>query len=169
MWPANALTEGPNVRHLGGRGWLAAQVEASPTMLLWRLDRIVSADLLDRGFQRREDFNLSDYAAQSFGVFQEEPFEVVLRFVPEAADDAERWQFHPTQSIARENDGSLTVRFRAGGMQEMCNHLFTWGTAVTVIEPENLRLYLTELAETVAAHHGGSREQVRLQHGTSQS
>jgi len=40
-------------------------------MRLWRLDRIVSIDLLDRGFARREGFDLSAYAARSFGVFQE--------------------------------------------------------------------------------------------------
>jgi hypothetical protein len=48
---------------------------------LWRLDRIASVDLLDLGFARREDFSLSAYAARSFGVFQEEPVDVVLRFV----------------------------------------------------------------------------------------
>jgi hypothetical protein len=63
--------------------------------------------LLDRGFQRLEDFNLCGYAAQSFGVFQEKPFDVVLRFVPETAEDAARWQFHPTQSTVRETDESL--------------------------------------------------------------
>jgi predicted DNA-binding transcriptional regulator YafY len=71
----------------GGRGWLVAHVEGLPELRLWRLDRIVSVDLLDRGFQRREDFSLADYAARSFGVFQEEPIDVVLRFAPEAAED----------------------------------------------------------------------------------
>ncbi len=135
-------------------------------MRLWRLDRILSVDLLDRGFQRREDFNLSDYAAQSFGVFQEEPFDVVLRFRPEAADDAERWLFHPTQDTRRQTDGSSTVCFRAGGMQEMCNHLFTWGTAVTVVEPEKLRRHLAELAESVTMHHGVQCEQSYPTRGT---
>ena len=79
----------------GGRGWLVAHVDGLPEMRLWRLDRIVSVDLLDRGFARREDFSLADYAAQSFGVFQEEPIDVVLRFAPEAADDAAGWVFHP--------------------------------------------------------------------------
>lgn len=153
----------------GGRGWLVAHVEGLPEMRLWRLDRIVSVDLLDRGFQPREDFKLSDYAAQSFGVFQEEPTDVVLRFVPEAAEDAERWQFHPTQNTKRGIDGSLTVSFRAGGMREMCNHLFTWGTAVTVIEPEALRLHLAELAEAVAAHHRARREQSSPLQGTSET
>ena len=138
----------------GGRGWLVAHVEELPEMRLWRLDRLVSADLLDRGFQRREDFSLPDYAAQSFGVFQEEPFDVVLQFTPEAADDASRWQFHPTQKVIQEADGSVTVRLHAGGMQEMCWHLFTWGAAVTVVEPNELRGTLLKMAEAVAYHHG---------------
>ncbi|MBO0710559.1 MAG: WYL domain-containing protein [Acetobacteraceae bacterium] len=168
---AGPETEEPATRILcpygilyGGRGWLVAHVEGLAEMRLWRLDRIISADLLDRGFQRREAFSLSDYAAQSFGVFQEAPFDVLLRFVPGAAEDAARWQFHPTQSMTRETDGSLIVRFRAGGVQEMCNHLFTWGTAVTVIEPEVLRRSLADLAGQVATHHGVRCEQLHPSH-----
>ncbi|MBW4025628.1 MAG: WYL domain-containing protein [Proteobacteria bacterium] len=137
----------------GGRGWLVAHVEGLPEMRLWRLDRIQSADLVDRGFQRREDFSLRDYAAQSFGVFQEEPLDVVLRFAPEAAADAAHWVFHPSQRTEHGADGALTVRFLAGGMQEMCWHLFTWGEAVTIIQPEDLRLHLADLATAAAAHH----------------
>ena len=36
-------------------------------------------------------------------------------------------------------DGSLLVRFRAGGKLEMCWHLFTWGEHVEVVEPAQLR------------------------------
>jgi predicted DNA-binding transcriptional regulator YafY len=159
---AGPNTEEPATRILrpygllyGGRGWLVAPVDGLPEMRLWRLDRIVSADLLDRGFQRREDFNLAEYAAQSFGVFQEGPIDVVLRFTPEAAEDAERWSFHPSQTLTREADDSLTVRFRAGGMLEMCWHLFTWGTAVTIVEPDALRKLIAETTMTVAQHYTG--------------
>ena len=137
----------------GGRGWLVAHVDALPEMRLWRLDRFVSVDLLDRGFARNQDFDLSAYAARSFGVFQEEPINVVLRFEPEAADDAACWMFHPSQSVEREPGGSLNVRFRAGGLQEMCWHLFTWGTVVSIVEPEELRAKLTAMADEVAEHH----------------
>lgn len=137
----------------GGRGWLVAHVDELPEMRLWRLDRIVSADLLDRGFERREDFSLSAYAAQSFGVFQEEPIDVVLRFTPEAAEDAARWSFHPSQNVVYETDGSLTVRFRAGGAQEMCWHLFTWGTAVTIVAPDALRAAIVIMAIAMSEHH----------------
>ncbi len=138
----------------GGRGWLVAHVEGLPEMRLWRLDRIASADLLDRGFARDEAFSLADYAAQSFGVFQEEPVDVVLRFTPEAAEDAAGWVFHPSQITERDANGGLIVRFRAGGMREMCWHLFTWGEAVTVLGPNELRRQLAELTAIVAAHHG---------------
>ncbi len=139
----------------GGSGWLVGHVDDLPEMRLWRLDRIVSADLLDRGFQRREDFSLAAYAAQSFGVFQEEPIDVVLRLSPEVADEGEAWLFHPSQSIVRETDGGLTVRFRAGGALEMCWHLFTWGSGITIVEPPELRTQLCDMAAVVAAHHGG--------------
>jgi predicted DNA-binding transcriptional regulator YafY len=136
-----------------GRAWLVGHVEELPDMRLWRLDRIALVDLLDRCFVRREDFDLRAYAAQSFGVFQEEPIDVVLRIAPEAAAEAACWQFHPTQTVEREVDGALLVRFRAGGMQEMCWHLFTWGAAITVVASNSLRHALTELAGTVVRHY----------------
>ena len=136
-----------------GRAWLVGHVEGLPHMRLWRLDRIASLDLLDRCFARREDFDFRAYAAQSFGVFQEAPMDVVLRVTPEAAGEAACWLFHPTQVATREPDGALRVSFHAGGAQEMCWHLFTWGAAVTVLEPDELRLALGEMAADVAMHH----------------
>jgi len=53
------------------------------------------------GFARRGDFDLSAYAAQSFGVFQEAPINVVLRFEPEAAADATAWLLHPSRRASR--------------------------------------------------------------------
>ena len=107
------------------------------------------------GFVRRDDFSLADYAAQSFGVFQEEPIDVVLRFSAEAAEDATCWRFHPSQTIEREADSRLLVRFRTGGVVELCWHLFTWGTAVEVLAPARLRGVLVGMLEEVGGHHQG--------------
>lgn len=136
-----------------GRAWLVGHVEGLPEMRLWRLDRIVSMDLLDRCFTRREDFNLASYAAQSFGVFQEKPIDVILRFTPEAADDAACWLFHPSQTLEHEADGALLVRFRAGGLQEICWHLVTWNAAVQVVSPVELRTDLVEMLDSLVQHH----------------
>ena len=104
-------------------------------------------------FTPPEDFNLRAYAAQSFGIYQEEPIDVVLRIEPGAAQDAASWQFHPTQRITHEDNGGLTVRFRAGGILEMCWHFFTWGTALTIVAPDNLREAMAKLTAVVAEHH----------------
>jgi predicted DNA-binding transcriptional regulator YafY len=157
----------------GGRGWLVAHVDGLPEMRLWRLDRIVSIDLMDRGFMRREDFDLAAYAAQSFGVFQEEPIDVVLRFAPEAADDAAGWLFHPSQSSEREPSGTLIVRFRAGGVQEMCWHLFTWGRLVTILAPAALRAEMTKMVmaaseRPISAPNGSPNATAQTSHDVTQ-
>ena len=43
-------------------------------------------------------------------------------------------------------DGSLIVRFRAGGVREMAWHLFTWGNTVRIIKPARLKKCMANLA-----------------------
>ena len=118
----------------GRRAYLVAHTDTTTEMRLWRVDRISEIEVLPDLFNRQE-FDLAAYAAQSFGVFQEPPQDVVLRFVPEAADEAADWIFHPNQTMERQSDGSLIIRFRCGGMQELDWHLYTWGEMVTVLAP----------------------------------
>jgi predicted DNA-binding transcriptional regulator YafY len=90
-------------------------------------------------YTRDEGFSLQEFSRQSFGVFQEEPFDVTWRFSPRAAADARDFLFHPHQTVEDEEDGSVVVRFRAGGALEMCWHLFAWGDDVEVLEPQHLK------------------------------
>ncbi len=55
-----------------------------------------------------------------------------------AAPDARQFLFHPTQSFEEKPDGSLIVRFRAGGLLEMAWHLVTWAGEVRVVKPRRL-------------------------------
>ncbi len=120
----------------GRRAYLVAHTETGGEMRLWRLDRISDVSALKENFAAQK-FDLASYAAQSFGVFQEPAQKVVLRFSPGAADDAAEWVFHPSQVLEPQEDGSLIVRFRCGGMVELSWHLFTWGGTVEVLAPEN--------------------------------
>jgi predicted DNA-binding transcriptional regulator YafY len=106
---------------------------------LFRLGNIESVEITKEPFRRRKDFSLKKYAEQSFGVFQEKPFDVVWRFSPKVASDARQFLFHPTQTLEDQRDGSLIVRFRAGGALEMSWHLFTWGREVEILKPRSLR------------------------------
>jgi predicted DNA-binding transcriptional regulator YafY len=117
---------------------------------LYSLPNILAAEVLPGIFERRLGFRLSDYAARSFGVFQEKPQKVIWRFAPHLAADAAEHTFHPTEEKRALPDGSLEVRFRAGGLAEMAWHLFTWGPGVTIVAPDDLRdLYRTLLRDAL--------------------
>ena len=137
----------------GSRAYLVGRSDWTEDMRYWVLANMSEAALADESFEFDDDFDLEEFAGRSFGVFQEEPIDVMLRFAPEAAADAASFLFHPGQEMAHNDDGSLTVRFTAGGTCEICWHLFTWGDAVTVEEPESLRVQMAEMCSLFAAHH----------------
>ena len=113
----------------GNRAFLVGRTDWANDTRLWRLANMSDARITDETFERNPAFDLQHYAKRSFGTFQEEPVEVALRFDLSVALDVMAFLFHPDQAISENDDGSLTVRFTAGGINEMCWHLFTWGTA----------------------------------------
>ncbi|HEX2889583.1 WYL domain-containing protein, partial [Vineibacter terrae] len=106
---------------------------------LFALSNIGKVKVLDRPFQRDPAFSLEQFARRAFGVFQEEPRDIAWRFTPDAAAAAREYLFHPSQVVEPQPDGSLVVRFRAGGLLEMCWHLYSWGASVEVLTPPELK------------------------------
>ena len=137
----------------GNRAFLVAPTDRHADPRLWRLANVSEARLAPETFERDPAFDLQLYAERSFGTFQEEPVRVVLRFDADVARDASTFLFHPQQSVEENADGSLTVRFEAGGIDEMCRHLFTWGEGVTVEKPARLRRRLAAMCVGLAQHH----------------
>ena len=145
VWPYGVL--------YGNRAFLVGRTDRGNAPRLWRLGNISEARITDEAFERDPAFDLRRYAERSFGTFQEEPFDVVLYFDSDAAQDARAFQFHPSQTITENSDGSLRVLFRAGGVDEICWHLVTWGRSVTILEPPSLRQRLAEICASLATHH----------------
>ena len=127
----------------GLRRYLVARPEgdAEGPMRLYVVENISAAHVTSDMFVRDPEFSLQDFANRAFGVFQNEQefTEVVWRFLPEAADHARGFEFHPGQVMEDQPDGSLIVRFSAAGLLEMCWHLYCWGDAVEVIAPPDLK------------------------------
>ena len=142
----------------GNRAYLIGRTDWSDEPRLWSLANISKTSVSDQSFVRDPDFDLQEFAERSFGAFQEEPVDVVLRFDPGAARDAASFLFHPSQKLIENDDGSLEVQFRAGGLNEMCWHLFPWGEGVTVEQPAELRERLRGMCDGVAKHHVGVPE-----------
>lgn len=127
---------------MGHRTYLVARDPAkSDAPHTFRIDQILSAEVLDESFAMVEGFSMAEFAARSFGVWQDPAQfgEVVWRFAPEAAEQAAGFRFHPSQRLEPHPDGSLIVRFEAAGWLEMAWHLYQWGDKVEVLAPEGLR------------------------------
>ncbi|WP_204325953.1 helix-turn-helix transcriptional regulator [Sulfitobacter sediminilitoris] len=145
---------GPLAMLLGeGRQYLVAYSDWAKDIHLFALAGFERIELSNESFERPADFDLQAWIQRSFGVWQAEPYDVIWRFSPEAAPDARTYLFHATQEMKDEPDGSLTVRFRAGGLKEMCWHLFRWGDQVEVLEPQALRKLVVEQVELLNQHY----------------
>ena len=142
----------------GNRAYLVGRADWGAEPQLWRLANVSKARSTGVTFVRDPDFDLQEFAERSFGTYQEEPVDVTVQFDAYAARDAETFLFHPTQTLVKNDDGSLTVKFRAGGLNEMCWHLFTWGEGVSVEKPVELRERLRSMCEEIARHHAGPPE-----------
>jgi predicted DNA-binding transcriptional regulator YafY len=125
----------------GTRSYLIAysENEWARDVRQFALANMEAATLLEETFSKPRGWTLEKYARQSFGSYVEPPVSVVLLFSRVAAHEARCWLFHPTQKVSARRDGSLVVRFRAGGLREMAWHLVTWGEHVRVLAPKRLQ------------------------------
>lgn len=138
---------------LGRVPYLVGPAVPLPKPVLWRLDRIAEVVTAEGKSARPADFSIEDFAARSFGTFQEAIYDVALRFTAEAAEEAGGFMFHPAQILNAEANGALTVRFQAGGLLELVHHLFTWGDTVEILAPAELRsLMRSELSRAIRWH-----------------
>ncbi|WCL55544.1 helix-turn-helix transcriptional regulator [Gimibacter soli] len=125
----------------GHRHYLVAHnpVRADGKLRKIILSSIEKVLLTDEMFEVPEGFCLQEYAHQSFGVYFDQVYDVEWRFDPDAASTARDYIFHPDQTAQANDDGSLTIKFKAAGLQEMAWHLIRWGRHVTVMSPPELK------------------------------
>ncbi|VVT00483.1 helix-turn-helix transcriptional regulator [Erythrobacter sp. EC-HK427] len=131
-------------------------------LVTYRLDRVQNAVVSDTVGAAPEDFDLDEWLAGSFGMFREQPYEVCLRILPEAAQRAREWRFHPKQELKELADGSVRVTFTSGGLLELANHLFAWAGGLVIESPDELKavmakqLYAARTA--ISSSHQGTAE-----------
>ena len=90
---------------------------------------------------------------QSFGVYHGKILNVKLSFSKELAEEASQYNFHPTQKLIKEKDGTLSVTFKASGDKEIMWHIFKWGNGCKIISPKSLKDEYKKYLEDILANY----------------
>lgn len=106
---------------------------------IYRMDRMSEATLSLDVASIPASFDLDQWLSESFGIWREEAREVVLRILPRGVERARAWRFHPKQEFEANADGGLLVRFNAGGLREIAEHLFQWAGDLVIEQPQELK------------------------------
>jgi predicted DNA-binding transcriptional regulator YafY len=123
----------------------------------FRVDRILTLEVMDAGFERPEDFDARKYLIpEPRGAL----IRGTLRFAPAAAHLAlnnRAWW----ESVEPQPDGSVRAAFSMPDLLWAASLAFSYGPAVTVEEPEELRRLVAEWARAVAGLYSESTKDTK--------
>ncbi|GFO55819.1 transcriptional regulator [Geomonas sp. Red276] len=114
------------------------------------LERIVSVAAGTERFDIPEGFHPTHALEEAFGLVAEPPMEVAIRFSAGIAHAIADRTWHASQRIERGEDGSLVLRFRAGGKMEILAWLLSYGPHAELLAPAELRDELARMAAETA-------------------
>lgn len=140
----------PYALYIHVRSWhLIAYCEHREAVLMFKVDRIHEAKLLEARYTIPADFNVDDYMGGAWGAIRggdAEAVDVLLHFTSEAGKRVAEERWHASQQAQAQADGSVLFRLHIAVTPEFVNWVLYYGSAVEVVEPESLR-------QTVAEEH----------------
>ena len=113
----------------------------------FKLNRIKELNLLDKCFVEQGRFDLYEYLGRAWAMISEgRIYNIKLRFLPKVAENVTEVQWHSTQKVTRESDGSAIMELRVDGLNEISWWILGYGDQVQVLAPEALRKRIVEAA-----------------------
>jgi proteasome accessory factor B len=120
------------------------------TTRTFKLNRINYLHSTGRCFVAEARFDIYDYLGRAWSMIPEGTiYHVKLRFLPKVAANVTEVQWHATQEVTRNADGSATVEFRVDGLGEISWWILGYGDQVQVLAPKALRKRIIETAKNM--------------------
>lgn len=114
----------------------------------FKLNRILEIELLDKKFIDGDDFELSEYLNRAWSMIPEgRIYQVRLRFLPKVAKNVAEVQWHCSQKVNFNDDGSAEIEFRVNGINEIAWWIMGYGDQVQVLSPKVLRKKIVSAAQ----------------------
>ena len=126
--------------------YLSGYSHRSKSLRMFAVERIHKVTLTDDRFAIQAGFSTEAIGQRSFGVIDEAPQEVRIRFSKDVAYLLKERQWHPTQTISELKNGDVILTMQAGGLDEMSTWVLGWGPQAKVLSPPALvKLVAAEL------------------------
>jgi predicted DNA-binding transcriptional regulator YafY len=122
----------------------------------YKVERIRSSTLTADRYQIPDDFDPDRFLANSWGIWSSEgtaTVEVRLRFDPSVAHRVREVVWHRSQLLAELPDGSVELTVRVAGIIEIRPWILSWGDAVDVLAPTELRTSVSDVLRRAAARY----------------
>jgi predicted DNA-binding transcriptional regulator YafY len=117
---------------------------------VFSLNRIKELRLLDKFFIENEEFDIEEHLGRAWSMLPEgRLYNVSLKFSPKVAQTVADIQWHSTQTVCFEYDGSAIVEFRVDGLSEIKRWILSYGDQVQVLAPQILRYEIVEIARNM--------------------
>ena len=129
---------------------------------VYALSRIRDVQFPGGRFSVPEGFELNRHVDLSFGVWNnpEPPAEDELVFSPRLANYITEREWHRDQSVERNEDGSVTLKFRSNQKQMVFSWVLGFASAVRVVRPDSLRDEIkAEIARMARLYGTGGAEE----------
>ena len=120
----------------------------------FKLERIRTLAMTTVQFEPPPDGEIEAALDRAWGIVADQwVVEVVLRFDRSVASRVAETTWHPTQSLTKNADGSLTWHARVSGTLEIRPWILGWGADVEVLAPETLRGEVAGIVRRAAARY----------------
>ena len=118
------------------------------------IHRIKGLIALNRHFNFDTQINERTEKPMFFGIMEDEPFHVVVKFKPGAAQYVRERKWSEGQTIQEYKDGCVALEFTAQSEPEVVSWVLSFGKQATLVKPKELRKkILEELNFTIATYN----------------
>lgn len=108
-------------------------------MRLFALERIRGIELTRQRIELPDDYEPERHFEHAFGLVNDTPMKVRVRFSAEVASVVRERIWRPGQVVETDTCGRLVVGFEAAGMMELVSWILSYGMHAEVLEPDSLR------------------------------
>jgi len=116
----------------------------------FKLNRIKELKISEKCFLDGEKFDLTEFLGRAWSMIpQGRIYNIKLRFLPMVAENVAEVQWHSTQKVIRNSDGSATLEFRVDGLREIIWWILGYGDQIQVLAPKVLRNKVLETAKNM--------------------